>query len=422
MIQFMLNIVRGNKKEYLTTILTLSLTYSFCYIILSMYDVIYNINTGNLDIDMGIDITNFFCLSLGIVVIFIVISCFIENRLQEYAILLMTGRKFSEIVKYILIHFSIILTSGFVIGSFLGIIFENTMNAIYSAYHINFYLSYPPFFLYFILLFVTIMLILAYNILIFNRVEININNYLRNKANVSYKMPKKRKYRYFVFTLIGFLFVFNSFTGIKDISVSSVLIFIGSIIGVILIVKYLILFIYYTFHESFILSNNKIMFIFNNFIELSSIVMKINIINCIIMPIVLISTLILDIGTLKMTMISYYYITLIMIFICYIFKLNLYCKGLTSKINTLKALGYNIKDMYSIYNVQVILFLVTVLMPIIIYGISLMNVLHQTNGVILMILVVSYIIIYMIIGVYMFIKFHLTVKEAFSNVKYLNRS
>lgn len=422
MIKFMLNIMKGNKKEYFTTVLALSLICSSCYIFLSMYDVIFNIQTGNGDIDIVVDMINFFCVSLGIVVIFIIISYFVENRLQEYAILLMTGRKFNEIIKYILVHFSVILLLGCVIGIFFEIIFENIMNMIYSAYHINLYLSYPSFFLYFIFFIITLMLILAYNISTFNRVEVNINNYLRNKVNVSYNMPKKRKYRYLVFTLIGFLFVYNSFTGIKDMSVSSILMFIGLIIGVILIVKYLILFIYYTFHDSLILSNKKIMFIFNNFIELSSIVMRINIINCIIMPIVLVSTILIEVGTLKMIMISYYYITLMMIFICYIFKLNSYCKGLTSKINTLKALGYDIKDMYSIYNVQVILFLVTVLIPIIIYGISLMNVLHQSNEVILMMLVVSYIIIYMIIGVYMFIKFHFTVKGAFSNVKYLNRS
>lgn len=422
MIQFILNIVKGNKKEYLTTILTLSLIYSFCYIFLSMYDVIFNIQTGNADMDIGIDIINLFCVALGVIVIFIVVSYFVENRLQEYAILLMTGRKFNEIIKYILVHFSIILSLGCVIGSLLGIIFENIMNMIYLAYHINLYLSYPSFFLYFTLFIIILMLILAYNISTFNKVEVNINNYLRNKVNVSYKMPKKRKYRYLVFTLIGFLFVFNSFTGIKDMSVSSVLMFIGSIIGVILIVKYLILFIYYTFHDSLILSHKKIMFIFNNFIELSSIIMKINIINCIIMPIVLVSTILIDVEILKMIIISYYCITLMMIFICYIFKLNSYCKGLTSKINTLKALGYDIKDMYSIYNVQVILFLATVLIPIIIYSISLMNVLHQSNGVILMILVLSYFFIFLILVVYMFIKFRFTIKEAFGNVKYLNRS
>lgn len=422
MIKFIFNIMKRNKREYLKTILTLSLIYSFCYIFLSMYNVVFNIQTGNPDTDFVIDMINLFCVGLCIIVILIIISYFIENRLQEYAILLMTGREFSEIVKYILVHFSIILTLGFVIGGFLGIIFENIMNAIYSAYHINFYLFYPSFSLYLILFIISLTLILAYNISIFNRVETNINNYLRNKVNISYKMPKKRKYRYLVFTLIGFLLVYNSFTGIKDVSVSSIMMFIGSIIGVILIVKYLILFIYYTFHESFILSNHKIMFIFNNFIELSSIIMKINIINCVIIPIVLISTILLNIGILKITIISYYYITLIMIFICYIFKFNSYCKVLISKINTLKALGYDIKDMYSISNMQIILFLVTVLIPIIIYSISFMNILHQSNKLILMILVVSYIVIYMIIGIYMFIKFHFTIKGAFSNVKYLNRS
>lgn len=422
MVKFIFNIIKGNKKEYLITILTLSLIYSFCYIFLSLYDVVSSIQTGNADTDFAIDIINFFCISLGIIIIIIIISYFIENRLQEYAIFLMTGRKFNEVIKYVFVHFSIILTLACTIGVFLGIIFKNIMNIIYSANHINFYLSYPSFFLYLALFILSLTLIFFYNFSIFNRVEMYINNYLRNKINFSYKMPKKRKYRYLAFTFIGFLFVYNSFIGIKDVSVSSILMFIGSIIGVILIVKYLTLFIYYTFHESFILSNKKVMFIFNNFIELSSIIMKINIINCIIIPIVLISTLIMNIATLKLIMISYYFITLIMIFICYVFKLNSYCKGLTSKIDTLKALGYDIKDMYSISNMQIILFLVTVLMPIIIYSMSFMNILHQSNGVILMILVISYIAIYMIIGIYMFIKFHFTIKGAYSNVKYLNRS
>lgn len=422
MVKFIFNIMKANKREYLKTILTLSLIYSFCYIFLSMYNVVFNIQTGNLDTDFVIDMINFFCVGLGIIVMLIIISYFIENRLQEYAILLMTGRKFNEIIKYISVHFGIILTLGCVIGCFLGIIFVNIMNIIYSTNQIDFYLSYPSFFLYLALFIISIVLIFAYNISTFNRVEMYINNYLRDKINFSYNIPKKRKYRYLVFTLIGFLLVYNSFTGIKDVSVSSIMMFIGSIIGVVLVVKYLILFIYYTFHESFILSNKKIMFIFNNFIELSSIIMKINLINCVIMPIVLISVLLMDIVTLKLVMISYYYITLIMIFICYIFKLNSYCKGLTSKIDTLKALGYDIKEMYSISNMQIILFLVTVLMPIIIYSISFINILNQSNETTLMILVISYIVVYLIIGIYMFIKFRFTIKGAFSNVKYLNRS
>ena len=157
------------------------------------------------------------------------------------------------------------------------------------------------------------------------------------------------------------------------------------------------------------------MFIFNGFMELISTLQFSFILDCLMIPILLISILTLDINSLKYVMITCYIFVLVMIMICFILQLNLYSKGLSFKINTLKSLGYKKNNVRTIQFVQIMMFLLVVLLPLIAFSHLLIRGYNQ--GVIdiwmLGLVIGSYICIYLFICIYMGIKFNSIIKEAY---------
>ena len=137
--------------------------------------------------------------------------------------------------------------------------------------------------------------------------------------------------------------------------------------------------------------------------------------NCGIIPILLISILMLEFEVLKYIMLSCYVFILLMIMICFILQLNLYNKGLSHKIVTLKSLGYKKNNIRTIQFVQVIIFLLVAMLPLIAFSGLLMN--GYVQGIlswqIVVLLIGSYIGVYLIIGVYMIIKFNSIIKGAY---------
>lgn len=411
--RFIVKMMKGNKKEYLLMISILSLIVSFLYVFLSLYDVMSMIES----INIGLDLINFITIALSVGAIIAVNNYFVEERTQEYALLLLTGRNMKQIVVYILMQFGLILFVSFVLGGTIGLGWIVLLNLIYCLLHIDFMINQPFIGFYVLMFFVCVVILLAYHIARFNKIEININNYLRNRVQMSSKVPVKGTTKYLIFTLLGLMLVSNSYqlTLNSEVTLSSIISFVGVIGGIMLLVTSIFPFIYYVFHKSLVLKGKTIMFILNGFMELVSTIQFSFMLNCGIIPILLISILMLELEVLKYIMLSCYVFILLMIMICFILQLNLYNKGLSHKIVTLKSLGYKKNNIRTIQFVQVIIFLLVAMLPLIAFSGLLMN--GYVQGIlswqIVVLLIGSYIGVYLIIGVYMIIKFNSIIKGAY---------
>lgn len=425
MVRFLLKTMKGNKKEYILMSLILSIVISFFYVFISFYESIASISS-NIENGIGIDLINFISLALGVFVIIKINNYIIDNNTQEYALLLLTGRNLMQLIYYFLLHTGFLLLICFIIGGLLGNIWIILINALYKLIDISFMVQLPNIFYYVLIYPVCLVFLLAISIMKINIIDLNINDCLRNKVKTKTLVPEKKTILYFIFTFIGFMFLSNGFmlTLDSNMTVSTYTSFMGIIIGIVLISNFLVPFIYYGFHNNFVLKSKKIMFIFNGFMELSTTLSLSCCINSLMIPILLISILLMNYEVLKYCIIAIYILILLMIMICFILQLNIYCKSLIYKINTLKSIGLKSQDMYFIQNIQVIMFLLTVSLPFIAFY----NLLYSgyLNGLlntkILVMLAGGYILVYLFIGIYMIVKFSKTIKEAYGYVKYLNRS
>lgn len=120
-----------------------------------------------------------------------------------------------------------------------------------------------------------------------------------------------------------------------------------------------------------------------------------------------------------------FYVLLIMMLLSFILRFQIYLPSIETDIATLKAIGYRYKQLIFIYNHVVLGFMVIiVIIPIILYALLLYRgyQLSYITMSIVITLITSYFIIFTLLALYMMCQYHQTVKEAFSDVKYLNRS
>ena len=158
--RFIVKMMKGNKKEYLLMISILSLIVSFLYVFLSLYDVMSMIES----INIGLDLINFITIALSVGAIIAVNNYFVEERTQEYALLLLTGRNMKQIVVYILMQFGLILFVSFVLGGTIGLGWIVLLNLIYCLLHIDFMINQPFIGFYVLMFFVCVVILLAYHI------------------------------------------------------------------------------------------------------------------------------------------------------------------------------------------------------------------------------------------------------------------
>lgn len=425
MIRFILKTIKGNKKKYVLMSLVLSIVVSFFYVFLSLYESISGIS-ADIVMGMGIDVINFLALALGVFVIIRINNYIIDDHTQEYALLLLTGRNFKQLLSYVFMHTGSILLLCFVVGGLLGNIWVVLINAFYKFIHIDFIVHLPSLFSYILIYPVCMIILLAISIMKINMLDLNINDHLRSKFKMKTLVPQKKTVPYLIFTVIGILFLSSGFklTFDSNITMSSYTSFIGVIIGIVFVSNFLIPFLYYAFHNSLVLRSKKIMFILNGFMELSTTLALSFGINSIIIPILLASLIIVNNEILKYSIITLYILVLFMIMICFVLQLNMYCRTLIYKINTLKSLGLKSKEMKFIQIVQVFLYLLVISLPFIAFYSLLYN--SYLSGLLdmqlLLLLAGGYVIVYLFIGIYMIIKFNMVIKEAYGYVKYLNRS
>lgn len=416
MISFILKTTKGNKRLFMISMFILSLLASFQYVFLSMYVTIQD----------RIKQFSFFDLSTMIIFIVVLLNCifiiivnnyYVQQKRQDIAILLLCGSSSKKIMKYNIIQFVSILVISFVIGNIIGFGEIILLNYIYRSRSLNYYLVYSPLQFYYMFLLIIIVCVLFSNIYVKNKISIQMVDYLNDKVHLNIHQYTHKASRYGFYTILGSAFVYSSITQMitsKDSTMYYVY-FLGSMFGEVLLIKYLIPFLYHLLHDKLLMKSRTLLFIMNDYMNLSSFLSSIISLNCVVTPILLVSMISINDIELKISMVCCYIISLIMMFLIFLLKFNIYNQTLTSEIKTLKALGYKRKQLSFIQNMQILLFMIMLLIPILIYTIVMVKSLsiHVITMDTLLILIMSYIFTFILICIYMFIDFKRKLEEVY---------
>ncbi len=416
MIRFILRTIKGDKKLLIIILLILSLLSSFQYVFLSMYTTIQNrikefsfYDTPTIIIFLVVLLSSFFIL--------IVNNYYVQQKQQDIAILLLCGSNNQKIMKYNIIQFSSILIVSFVIGNVLGIEEVILFNYIYKINNIKFSLVFSSLTLYYLILLMLIMCNIFSNIYTKNMTSMRMIDYLNNKVDLITHKYKNKTFQYGFLTFVGIAFIYSSVVLMITLNNDSMyfLYFAGSMLGEVLLIKYVIPFLFNLLHDKLLMKSKTLLFIMNDFMNLSSSLSHIIFLNCITIPMLLISLISIKSIELEISMICCYVISLIMMLLIFIIKFNTYYQKTTLQTKILKSLGYKKKQIFFIQNMQILLFVLFLLIPIVIYGAIMINSLNNNLMTIdtVILLISSYIFIYFIICIYMFINFKRKLQEVY---------
>lgn len=440
MLTFITKVYQNNKQQYHILLAILAVIASFEFCNLAIYFAINQFNIENIDLRIAFHTLPFLSIVIAVVLSVFVAKYFIENKTQEFSILLLTGRKTKDLFQYLLIQYGILSFIAFLLGILLGMGLILILNTIlhYLSITIQFHYSFlQTVLVYFILLFFTIVFILAICSNQFVTLDKNLSQYLSHKKSmrkVPYKvyfsaMSQKRKLPV-LSILMTLLVLYMTLFSIReilqpDISLLSLFRFYSfALAGSIVIISTTIPLIYDAFHH--ILVKHPILLnalaCFNDF---SAIMMTMVLLNACLVPSLLF--LILLSGSnilLQVIIIPCFMMTIIMICLCFILRYSLYDQEVRSHMATYYSIGYNPQQLKMILFIKNILFVgFAIFIPLLLF-IQLAYkayIEHYLSMQVCLCLSLIYMISYMCVLIYIFIKEKNMLKEVTSHVKYINR-
>lgn len=441
MLHFIKNVVIGQKKRYLLVAAVLTVLFSFDFSLLVMLMNIPN------DIDslspLIISILIMIVMIISFVLMVFINNFFIMEKSDEFSIILLSGRNVLQICKYISLQFGTLFIVTATIGSLLGNLIVNIMNYIFvifdlfEIFKIN---TLSLIYFYFIaLLMIKLCFLFIVDFGKFMDIKFRIVEYMnhipKNKTQVSYfssfKVEKEEKtfpIFHFLIVLLTLFIILSSIWHIVIINdfTSLLIYFISALICLVVFVRYFISLFFDLFHNRWLLKYPKTLMAMSQLIYLLKIMSPLIMINSLLTPFMfyLIAMPSSDLYLLEIT-ISCYFILLVMLIICYIFRFSLYLPSKSRDIATLKAIGYQLKEINLIHLLEILLFLgLSALLPFIIYitvvwkGYALLFI----SGKMVSTLVCCYFLAYLLIGGYMLYSYYGLTRKVIKNVKYLNRS
>lgn len=273
----------------------------------------------------------------------------------------------------------------------------------------------------------------------FVKIKLNIADFITRHSSLTSKVnyfsgkslnnnEKKFPVKSFLLTVIAILLLVMSIQGLFDNQNHTILplYFMCFLLGEVILINTTIPLIFDFLHDRYLMQAPKMIMILANIIHLSRVLVSlINIMACII-PICLSNFFfgIMSDEIYAVTMISFY-ILLIMISLSFVLRFQVYLPSIETDIATLKAIGYRYQQLISIYNGVVAGFMfIVVVFPMILYVILLYRtyLLSYISISVVVALIISYFVVFTLLALFMLSAYHRTVKEAYQDVKYLNRS
>lgn len=435
MILYLKKIIKSQMKIYITIMSILTILSSFEFVLLGIYSC-FSSNQGYdyllLKFIPAIAIFVSFFLTL------LINNYFIENKNEEFSIILLSGCRTREVLSYIVIQFGMLFVGSDILGFILGLGLMKMINYIQSY---TFIYSLPTIFYTFCgILVCKIIYVFLLNFGKFVRIKLDIADYISHHTsstskpsyfssrllseNNNHKFPIKA----FLTTAWGIILILLSIQGLFDNNNDTLLpiYFAFFLSGEIILINTAIPLVYDFLHDKKLLKSPRLIMILANIMHLSKVLVSmINILACVV-PICL-SNFFFGMMSeeIKAVTMVCFYVLLIMMLLSFILRFQIYLPSIETDIATLKAIGYRYKQLIFIYNHVVLGFMVIiVIIPIILYALLLYRgyQLSYITMSIVITLITSYFIIFTLLALYMMCQYHQTVKEAFSDVKYLNRS
>lgn len=440
MITFIKRIVAGQKKLYATLGIVLSLLSGFEFVLLSMYTSANINDTTSLLIarlvpSMAIFLSFFLTLYMN--------HFFVDSKIEEFSVILLSGRNLRQISKYIVIQFGTLFVVTAIIGTILGngllwginqILYLSQQEVIFRFQFLETMYVFVSFVI------VKIIYIFILNLGKFYRIKEDLIEYI-NKASIKKSVPgffsqftigdEKRKLPIgkllscafsFFMAYICIAFIIKNMGDIEGIMIRFVILLICEIS----IIDTTIPLLFDLLHDRFLLRHPVLLMACSQLMDFSTAMRNIVDINACLIPLLCSFLLIPMIHVEAQTIIMVcFFIIMCMIALIFMIRFAIYLPTKTSDIATLQAIGYDKQKMYRIQTIEMVIFLLFFVgIPVIVYGIILYQcyLMQFISLATVWLLSGSYVVLYSLLCGYMIISYRKLTKEVLSDVKYLNRS
>lgn len=434
MILYLKKIIKSQKKIYITVLSILTLLSSFEFVLLGIYSSFsHEMNINNILIKLISSIAVFVAFFLTMMIN----NFFIENKYEEFSIILLSGSRTRAVIQYIIVQFGILFLLADLLGIGIGYLLMEIVNAIQPYQFV--YSGSTLLFAYAGILLCKIIYVLMINLGKFVKIKLNIADFITRHTSMTSKKnyfagkmfnSDRRKYpiKELLVTAIGIFLLVMSIQGIFDRNNDSLLsiYFAFFLAGEIILINTTIPLVFDFLHDRYLMKAPRLILILANIMQLSKVLIAMINIMAVVIPICL-SNFLFGImnNEIKIVTILCFYILLIMIVLSFILRFQVYLPAIETDIATLKAIGYQYRQLLFIYNKVVLGFmLIIVILPLILYSLLLYRTCQMgyLSSQLVIILIFSYFIVFTLLAIYMMYAYHLTVKEVYHDVKYLNRS
>lgn len=439
MLSFITKIYKNQKKSYHLLLIILILISSFEFTFLAMYDAFTRFHF-DWTIRSSLHGIPILASAVALLLNVFVTKYFIVNKKQEFAILLLSGRKPKDLFYYILLQFGILILIAYFIGGVFGIGLMYIINTLLSINQSSVILNYTitnVFYTSFFMSLFTFVIVLALAAQQFVRLDIDVAKYLSHKESLdkpSYiikasAVSTKRKIPIFSILMTILFATISIYSLIQlllpDLSTSELLMsFTLALSGIYVIVLTSIPLLYDLCHHK-LLKHPILMNALSSFNEFTKTMMTLVSLNTIILPMMLILIFFSANHPVTQVVIApCFLMIIIMIALCFIIRFYIYDQRRQSSIATYHAIGYSYQTMNKISFIKNILFTVFCFVIPFVFICELFYKSYLENYLslsIILIMISAYLVINCNMLIYIYMKEKQTQWEVTNHVKYLNR-
>lgn len=363
MLTFIQKVLHNNKKEYMILFIIMSLMASFELSCLAMY---FSLEQSSFDYLTTIamhaipTLATFIILTLNI----FVVKYFIENKKQEFAIILLSGRKPKDLFVYMMIQFGFMTLLAFIVGIIGGNLIIFIINLCLQYLSIDIVLHYQwlyTFGLYVLFNIITIVLILTISSNQFVMLDKQLVLYLAHKKQSLYKAQystlAQKKHIPIFSLLFSLVIAFITIGSIMKILVEEdfmwlYVYYLIALCGMIYVIQSIIPLIYDLFHHYFV-QEPVLLHALANFNNFSSVMKTMMNLNSILVPTMLFIAILASQNIfLQVFIIPCFVMMVIMICLCFALKYMFYDKEIHKPVAIYHALGYSLQDLKKIFMVK----------------------------------------------------------------------
>lgn len=434
MIRFIERIIKGQRSNYLQMVIILTLLSCFEFLLLF---ILVNLKNDNDIVIFYFKMLLMMMIAISFVLVLYLNNFFIAKKSDEFSIILLSGRNLQEVCQYLLVQFGpLFIICGF-LGLILALLLTNFITRIFGDMH-DFSFTKSLFYYYGLLLVLKLFYVLLLDFGKFSQIKFKIVLYLNHqeikKSRVNYfnsLLVDKEEKRFPTFNLIvsclsGLIFV-TSLSKLLILSniTNRLFYFLFAIAALFLLIKYSLPLIFDLLHDHLLLKLYQILFVLNQLEQMFALLTPLILINWFLTTALTFLIMQLsDCQSLNQTIIISFSGILIIMIICFVYRISLIKDKQVKTMAILKAIGYQSSTIKMINYCEIIIFTIIVLfLPLLIDFLTINQGIRNylVNSDLVDFFIISQLIAYLIICLYQIIVRRKLIMEVIKNVKYLNR-